>query len=110
LADRLAEVEALIAESEEAGRRWAESAAIKVPPIPPDVIDRAARYFGSPQGWDGVTAYCRHRLTNYDALLREADEYAGRPQDIIMERVREAVEEALKRIGVGEWTFYEQDD
>src|SRR5262245_17178529 len=70
LCDRLAELEAEIAEQEADGERWVETATITIRLIGPDTIDRAASYFRSPQGYNGVLAYCRYELTNYDSLLK----------------------------------------
>jgi hypothetical protein len=82
LTERAAELDAEIAKQTEEGERWAETVEITMAPVGPDIIDRATRYFGSPQGYNGVLAYCRHQLTNYDALLTEANQYSGRHKDI----------------------------
>lgn len=99
LAVRLAGLDAEVAESTAEGERWAEAAVVTLDPVGADVIEQAERYFGSPQGYRGVEAYCRHRLTNYDALLKGADRFCGRPRDVLHARVNASIAEALGGVG-----------
>jgi len=105
LRSRAIELERELDAEEEVSVQWARSVAIVVR-IPPTVIQDAERHFGrSPQYAAGVYAYCRHQLTNYEALLNEAPRsWGGRVRDVLRERINEAVSEVLKQYGIDdEW-------
>jgi hypothetical protein len=54
--------------------------------------------FDGAPGPSGLEAYCRHQLTNYEALLREADERfpgCSHAKNCIRERMHELIEQAI---------------
>lgn len=84
---------------------WANVARITVKHVPANVAELADAYFAGherPPGRNGLIAYVRHNMTNYDVLLAELSKFqasrrGGPAYQIIRQRVDEQVELELDR-------------
>lgn len=103
LEQRLAELNEEMDAEVRSGEEWVESAAIRVGRIGPNIKEEAERYFGTPQGYAGVLAFCRHHRTNYDELVAKAPEYPAHAVGMLRERVNAAIDAALSRVGLDEF-------
>jgi hypothetical protein len=91
------------AERFQAAADWVRGLAIRVhSPLPKTLLEDAHRCYTLRGDADclnekGLHAYCRHRLTNYEALLRELyqNEFSGDLYPILRERVDAVVTAAL---------------
>lgn len=80
--------------------RWAQTVEIHVPDLPRDIWQQAERHYSfarepsfQPVNENGVIAYVRHNLTNYESLLQETVGKVGCnvAYPIIKDRVNQAI-------------------
>ena len=103
--ERLAEVDAETAEEVQRAESWANSVSIELDPIPDDIVDCAAEYYQNEFGFTGLVSYCRHRLTNYDELLKSAREFERFPYVALKVRINSLLEAALNKMGITEFNI-----